>query len=223
MAKKNSPTKTSEIDARAAITLAKDSADILFHPTGNLIQQMIVEESATALHANMKDTLQDILINHPERLRATMPFGFLIPKFPVEQVSLFLQKSQREEQVQTLLQKFPVLKPPSPEELGRVIRSIDTNNPLASLVDGMSAEEVALIWKEIRENAPVYAPRVAKLGGKFASSIFEKVSEDIDSVINNTNESFSLSDTIIRTSAKGISAAAKAAAKAGNNSNNKSG
>ena len=82
ISKKKSPLKgktSSEIDARAAITLAKDSADILFHPTGNLIQQMILEESATALHANIKDTLQDILINNPERLRATIPFGFLIP------------------------------------------------------------------------------------------------------------------------------------------------
>jgi hypothetical protein len=194
--------------------LAKDSADILLNPTGNLVQNLIVEESATAVHANVKDALREILVNNPERLRATLPFGFLIPKFPGEQVGLFLQKSQREEQVQTLLQKFPLPTPPSPQELGNVIRSIDTNDPLASLVDGMSAEEVAVIWKALRENAPVYAPRVAKLGGKLASSVLGKVSEDIDSVINATEGSSSFPEAIVRNSAKGISAAAKVAVKA---------
>ena len=127
---------------------------------------------------------------------------------------MFLQKSQREEQVQILLQKFPLPTPPSPKELGNAIRSIDTNDPLASLVDGMSVEEVAAIWKALRENAPVYAPQVVKLGGKLASSVFGKVSEDIDSVISTTKESSSIPDAIVRNSAKGISAAAKAAAKA---------
>jgi hypothetical protein len=204
-----------DIDTEAAITLAKDSADIILNPTGNLIQNIILEESATALHANMKDTLREILIDNPERLRATLPFGFLLPKLPGEQVALFLQKSQREEEVQTLLNKFPFPRIPSPEELGDVIRSIDKNDPLAILVDGMSPEELALIWKALRENAPMYAPRVADLSGKLASSILGKVSEDIDSIISVTDDSLSFADSIIRTSAKGISAAARAAAKAG--------
>ena len=204
-----------DFDAEAAITLAKDSADIILHPTGNLIQKLLLEESATALHANMKDTLRELLIDSPERIRATLPFGFLIPKMPAEQVALFLQKSQREERVQTLLERFPFPQIPSPQELGDVIKSVDRNNPLGVLIDGMSPEEVALIWKALRENGPVYAPRVADLSGKLASSIFGKVGEDIDRVINATDESFSIADTLIRTSAKGISAAAKAAARAG--------
>lgn len=204
---------TNTINAEAAITLAKDSADIILNPTGNLIQNLLLEESATALHANMKDLMREILIDNPERLRATLPFGFLIPKLPGEQIQLFLKKSKREEQVQSLMKKFPFPKVPSPEELGSVIQSIDKNDPLAILITGMSPEEVALIWKALRENAPVYAPRVAKLSGKFASSIFEKVSEDIDNVISVTDESVWITDAIIRNSAKGISSAAKAVAK----------
>ena len=42
----------------ATITLAKDSADILLAPGGNLVQNLIVEESATALSAQVKDTLR---------------------------------------------------------------------------------------------------------------------------------------------------------------------
>lgn len=203
----------------AAIALAKDSADILLHPSGNLVQNIFLKESATAVHANMKDALREILIENPQRLRSTVPFGFLIPKFPAEQIALFLQKSQREEQIQTLLQKFPSMKSPSPRELGDVIRSIDTNDPLAILVDGMSPEEVACVWKALRENVPTYAPRVMKLGNKFASSVFEKVSDDIDSVIEATEStSSSFPDTIIRQSAKGVSAVAKAAAKASSQS-----
>ena len=52
-----------------------------------------------------------------------------------------------------------------------------------------------------------------KLGGKLASSVFGKVSEDIGSVISTTKESSSFPDAIVRNSAKGISAAAKAAAR----------
>ena len=104
---KSSESKSSintDITAEAAIALAKDSADILLNPTGNLVQNLLVEESATAVHANVKDALREVLINNPERLRASLPFGFLIPKFPGEQVAMFLQKSHREEQVQTLLE-----------------------------------------------------------------------------------------------------------------------
>ncbi len=167
--------------------------------------------------------MREILIDNPQRLRSTLPFGFLIPKFPAEQVALFLQKSQREEQIQTLLTKFPSIKPPTPIELGNAIRSLDTNDPLATLIDGMSAEEVAAIWKALRENAPTYAPRVVKLGNKFASSVFEKLSNDIDSVIEatETTPSSSLPDTFIRNSAKGVSAVAKAAARASSQQSSK--
>ncbi len=206
------------MSTEAAIALAKDSADILLHPTGNLVQNIFLKESATAVHANMKDMMREILIENPERLRSTLPFGFLLPKFPAEQVAIFLQKSQREEQIQTLLRKFPAIKPPTPSELGNAIRSMDTNDPLATLIDGMSVEEVASIWKALRENAPTYAPQVVRLGNKFASSVFEKVSDDIDSVIEATEEtsssSSSLPDAIIRNSAKGVSAVARAAARA---------
>ena len=112
---------------------------------------------------------------------------------------------------------IPSPHPPSPEELGNVIRSIDIKDPLASLVEGTSAEEVAAIWKALKENAPMCTNQVVnlnfKLGGKLASSVFGKVSEDIGSVISTTKESSSFPDAIVRNSAKGISAAAKAAAR----------
>ena len=53
-----------------------------------------------------------------------------------------------------------------------------------------------------------------KLGGKLASSVFGKVSKDIDSVISTIKESLPFSDAIVQNTAKGISVAAKSAAKA---------
>jgi len=207
---KNLSSSKNGVSAEAAITLAKDSAEIFLNPADNLVQNIIIEEGATAVQANVKDALREILVKNPERIRASLPFGFLMPKLPSENLAIFLEKSQREEQVQTLLQKFPLPSPPSPEELGNVIRSIDTTDPLATLIDGMSPEEVAVIWKAIRENVPIYAPRAVKLGGKLASSVFEKVSEDIDNVIGTAEEL----DEFMMNSAKGVSAAAKAVAKA---------
>lgn len=201
--------------AEATITLAKDSADILLAPKGNLVQNLIVEESATALSAQVKDTLREVLLDNPERIRASLPLGLgnLLPKGPVEQIKPFLTKSHREEKVQVLAEKlsgmasFP--EPPTASQLGEMIRSFDTNDSSANAVENMSPEEIATLWKAIRENAPVYAPRVASLGGKFATSVLGKVSENIDNVIATTDESDDLADQLVRNSARSISAAAK--------------
>ena len=78
-----SPNKDSNRQsAEATITLAKDSADILLAPEGNLVQNLIVEESATALSAQVKDTLREVLLRNPERIRSSLPLGLgnFLPK-----------------------------------------------------------------------------------------------------------------------------------------------
>ena len=206
----------------AAITLAKDSADILLAPEGNLVQNLIVEESATALSAQVKDTLREVLLDNPERIRSSLPLGLgnFLPKGPVEQLEPFLTKSQREEKVQALAQKLSSLAslpnntPPTASQLGDALRSFDSNDRNANIVENMSPEEIAMLWKAIRENIPVYAPQVASFGGKFATSVLGKVSENIDAVIASTKESDDLADQLVRNSARGISAAAKESANA---------
>ena len=68
-----------DITVEAAIALAKDNTDTLLNPTGNLVQNLLVEESASAVHANMKDALREVVINNPECLRASLPFWILNP------------------------------------------------------------------------------------------------------------------------------------------------
>lgn len=205
---------------QATITLVKDSADILLSPKGNLVQNLIVEESATAFSAQMKDAFREVLLSNPERIRSSLPLGLgrLLPVGPVKQIEPFLAKSKREEKVQALAQKLASLaalpNPPSASQLGDIIRSFNNDSKTANAVENMSPEEVALLWKEIRENVPIYAPQVAILGGKFASSFLSKVSENIDTVIATTKDTDDLADQLVRNSARSISSAAKESANA---------
>ena len=215
--------KTNRQSTEATITLVKDSADILLAPEGNLVQNLIVEESATAFSAQMKDAFREVLINNPERIRNNVPFGLgrFLPVGPIAQIEPFLTKSKKEEKILTLAQKLTSMintdsiNPPSSAQLGELIRSLDPNNKskeanqTANVIENMSAEEIATLWKAIRENAPIYGPQVATLSGKFASSLLGKVSENIDTVIAKTSETEDLGDLLVRNSAKSISAAAK--------------
>lgn len=163
----------------------------------------------------MKDTLREVLLDNPERIRASLPLGLgnFLPKGPVEQIKPFLTKSQREEKVQILAERlagmasFP--ETPTASQLGTMLRSFDSNDKSADAVENMSPEEIAILWKAIRENVPVYAPKVASLGGKFAASVLGKVSENIDTVISLTEESDDIGDQFVRNSARSISTAAK--------------
>jgi len=203
----------------AALTLAKDSADILLASEGNLVQNLLVEESATALSANLKDTLREVLLSNPERLRSNLPLGIgnFLPKGPVDTVDKFLQKSKREEKVQLLVNKLSSFmslpEAPTSSELSDFMRSMG-NNESANAVSTMNPEEIAYVWKSIRENVPIYGPQVAALGGKVTTSVLAKVSENIDNVIASTEESQEVGDQLVRTSARGISAAAKGSANA---------
>merc|ERR1712232_1341490 len=108
--------KSSGNNIEATISLAKDSADILLAPEGNLIQKILVEESATALNAQIKDSLREVLLDNPERIRNSLPLGIgnLLPKGPVKQVDSFLQKSHKEEKVQQLVEKLSSFAPDLP-------------------------------------------------------------------------------------------------------------
>lgn len=217
--------KSDGSNIEATISLAKDSADILLAPDGNLIQKILVEESATALNAQIKDSLREVLLTNPERIRNSLPLGLgnLLPKGPVEQVGSFLRKSHKEEKVQELVEKLgsfapelPMLSndnnngPPSPIELANAIRAISSDNESsASLIEGMSAEETTLLLDALRENVPKYGSRAVDLGGKVASTVLGKISDDIETVLTSTEESSDVAEQLVRNSAKGISAAAK--------------
>jgi len=195
----------------ATLTLAKDIADILFAPGGNLVQNLLIEESATAVNANVKDALRQLLVNNPESFRSSLPLGLgnFLPKGPVHEVEKYLSKSEREMQVQALLQKFSLPETPAPSELATMIRTMGGSTKTASSVERMSNEDVAILWKSIRENVPIYGPRVMRLSGKFASTLLNKVSDNIDHVISTNAESTVLPEQVVRNSAKSLSAAAK--------------
>ena len=204
-------------NTEATITLVKDSADILLAPDGNLVQNLILEESATALSAQMKDTLREVLVTNPEKIRSSIPFGLgrILPVGPVNELETFLVKSSKEEKVQVLVHKFSSLatlpNPPTASQLGDLLRS--SNDPsAANVAENMDAEEIASLWKAIRENVPIYAPQVGTIGGKFATKVLGKMSENIDGVIASTKESDDFGDQFVRSSARSISAAAKESA-----------
>uniref|UniRef100_A0A7S3PYF1 ABC1 atypical kinase-like domain-containing protein n=1 Tax=Chaetoceros debilis TaxID=122233 RepID=A0A7S3PYF1_9STRA len=215
----NDQSSRNNFGSEATLTLARDSADILLAPEGNLVQNLVVEESATAANANIKDTLREILIKNPERIRSSLPLGIgnFLPKGPVKEVERFLNKSEREVQVQTLLAKFTLPEAPSPAELGSMIRTMGGNSSTASTVEGMNAEEIAVLWKAVRENVPVYGPKVMNLGGKFASTVLSQVSNNIEHVIEtskNAESEAGLPEQLVRNSARGISAAARTGSEA---------
>jgi hypothetical protein len=51
------------IEAESSITLAKDSADILLASEGNLLQNLLIEESTLAISARFKDQIRVTFID----------------------------------------------------------------------------------------------------------------------------------------------------------------
>lgn len=101
--------EASVAEAEAALTLAKDSADILLAPEGNLVQNLLVEESALATSAQVKDAISATLIDGPQRFRESLPLGIgaVLPKLPLENdVKLFLKKTENELNAQNLVGKI---------------------------------------------------------------------------------------------------------------------
>jgi hypothetical protein len=67
LAKKDQKEKYQEMEG--SLTLAKDSADILLAPQGNLVQNLLVEESVLAASARFKDDIKKAVVEGLERLR----------------------------------------------------------------------------------------------------------------------------------------------------------
>lgn len=158
--------------AEAALTLAKDSADILLAADGNLVQNILIDESALATSANVKDVLRNSLVDGPKRFRESLPLvGSILPPSPFETgIAPFLKKTKQEEKAQELIEKISASIPrPSPPTF-HGLTTID-GVPFATesrSQDGASIdpEQVAMVAKEIRENLPKYAPLIGQLGGK---------------------------------------------------------
>ena len=73
-------------EAEATITLAKDLAGIFLAPGGNLVQNLLVEESALATSAQFKDSVRDAFVDGSQRFRDALPFGVgsMLPPLPFE-------------------------------------------------------------------------------------------------------------------------------------------
>ena len=207
-------------DTEAAITLAKDGAEILLNPEGNFVQNLIVDESAAALSAQVKDALKDALIDRPNRLRGNLPFniGSLLPP-PPKEIEPFFRKTIEEENAQALLTKISSTAS-SNAAPQRLMSSTSSNDEqLQAVLDNIDIEQIAVISREVRENLPKYGPLIGQLGGKFVASVLERTSIDIDrnlieiesDNIESTNNPVS---TIVKSAARTVSDTANRSAKA---------
>ena len=229
VAKKDSPSSTSSspnsskkdakqklVEAEAAITLAKDSADVLLAPEGNLVQNVLLEETVLAASARFKDQVRQSLVDGPKKFRDSLPFGVgsFLPPLPVEAVAPFVKKTENEEKAQQLVDKLVKIAGSNmaPNKAnGSTDHSksgpIDTE-ALNTFVGDLDPEQAALIVKELRENVPKYAPMVGQLGSRFISSLFQKASENIESTLAEMDESNENGDQLMKAAAKGVSSVA---------------
>ncbi|KAL3922247.1 MAG: hypothetical protein SGILL_002310 [Bacillariaceae sp.] len=96
-------------DAEAAILLAKDSADVLLDPSGNLVQNLLMEEGAMAASAQIKDELKRLFVDTPQQFRDALPLGvgFFLPKLPIEDsIEPLIKKTKNEEKALRLVEKL---------------------------------------------------------------------------------------------------------------------
>ena len=207
-------------DTEAAITLAKDGAEILLNPDGNFVQNLFVDESAAALSAQIKDTLRDALIETPNRIREGLPFnvGALLPP-PLKEIEPFFQKTREEKNAQTLLSKITLVTQStgSKEEQGSTTRTGE--DQLQTAFNNIDVEQLAVISREVRENLPKYGPLLSQLGGKFVVSVLERTSVDIDRNLDHfdnegTGDRNSPVQTIVKSAAKSVSDTANRGAQA---------
>jgi hypothetical protein len=96
-------------NAKAAILLAKDSADVLLDPAGNLVQNLLMEEGAMAASAQIKDELKRLFVDTPQQLRDALPLGvgLFLPKLPIEDsIEALIKKTKNEEKALRLVEKL---------------------------------------------------------------------------------------------------------------------
>jgi hypothetical protein len=194
------------LEAKATISLAKDSADIVLSETDNIVQNLLVQESTLVASAQFKDAVRETFVEGPQKLRAILPFGFMLPPLPFEDtVSPFVQKSEKEVKAQDLVNAVVKLLSQRSEE--EFIKSLSK----------MSADEVALIIQELRENLPQYLPRLARFGGKFLSTLLEIATESIDRTLvelEKQQNGRQLPPAIVRSTARSLASVAQQGATA---------
>lgn len=205
----SNPNKNSLVDAEAVITLAKDASDILLAKNGNLVQNLLVEESALAASASVKDALRNTLVDGPRRFRKALPLGLgnILPILPIEEgVIPFLRKTSSEEKAQALVSKLSNFLPQTAPSLNLPGTNIVDGGiePLTSRSRNFDPEQAALVVKELRENLPRYAPLVGQLGGKFASTLLKTASANIESTLTSIEKEAS-SDELTNSAAKTLS------------------
>lgn len=188
------------IEAEATMTLAKDSADVLLAPEGNLVQSLLVEESVLAASATFKDVVRNQFVDGPRLFRESLPFGIgsFLPELPFEsKVEPFVRKTTNELKAQQLAEKIATIvqqsssrksttTTASPTTSSTTGTNTNTREALQSVVDtlrSMEPEQAALVLKELRENFPRYAPLVGQLGGKFVSTLLTTASSNIDQTL----------------------------------------
>lgn len=208
------PLEQKLVEAEATITLAKDSADVFLDPDGNLVQNLLVEESALAASAQFKDSLRTALVDGPKQFRENLPLGVgsFLPALPFEdQVAPFVEKTENEKKAQKLADNIiSVVNANSPQ-----LRNEDSGpSALFESLSRLEPEEAALVLKELRESLPKYGPLVGKLGGKFASALLNTASDNIDSTLRELEHSGELPDSGFRSTVKGFSSAAQRGADA---------
>jgi hypothetical protein len=204
------------VQAEAAITLAKDSADVFLDPKGNLVQTLLVEESALAASARVKDQMKDAFVDGPRKFRDSLPLGIgrFLPALPFEgAVAPFLKKTETEEKAQILVEKLTALVQRS--QTNRDGQLVIERGALNNLVGDLDAEQAALVLKEVRENLPRYTPLVGQLGSRFVASLLTKASENIETTLTEMDlVQGRNNDQLLKTAARGLSSAAKQGATA---------
>jgi hypothetical protein len=208
--------KRKMVEAEAMVTLAKDTAEILLNPDGNLIQNVIIEEGALAASAQVKDVVRRTLIDGPRNFRESLPLniGSILPPLPFEgQLDPFVRKTPLETKAQRLAEKLlavsnrqgPTLDPSAPA---------NSRTALLKTVNELDAEQAALVLKEIRENVPKYAPLFGRVGCKFMSTLLRTASSNIDSTLEELANEKDKPDRLLIATAKGLSSAAERGASA---------
>ena len=217
--------KNRMIEAESSITLAKDSADILLAPDGNLLQNLLIEESALAISARFKDQVRVTFVDGPQIFRDSLPFGVgsFLPPLPFEeQVEPFIRKTKEEMKAQVLAEKLLTLVPrqkPAPKGSLPPTASIasingeSTSAPVQSL-RSLKPEQAALVIKELRENLPKYSPLITQLGGKFLSTLLRTASSNIETTLTELEAVGRHPDGVTRTTVRSLSSIAQRGASA---------
>jgi hypothetical protein len=217
--------KNRMIEAESSITLAKDSADILLAPEGNLLQNLLIEESALAISARFKDQVRVTFVDGPKLFRDSLPFGVgsFLPPLPFEeQVEPFIRKTKEETKAQVLAEKLLTLVPRqgnAPKSNLPPIASTasingESTSALVQTLRSLEPEQAALVIKELRENLPKYSPLITQLGGKFLSTLLRTASSNIETTLTELESVGRHPDGVTRTTVRSLSSIAQRGASA---------